>query len=229
VIRVERATLPEGLRAIAYRDHHGNLVVCVSEELDSGSQRAAVIDAMRAARRVGWRAGLPPAGIALFLAVRALLHRVARPFKARPAAWGTAAAATATVAAVSAYFLVTAPHPGNPSAGQQPGPSAVAPASPHGRQPAPAGGSPSAGPAHAGTSARGGSPGDRGVVSPISAAVGPGPASPPVDSGTPPPTAPAPTPSPSRSPQPTPEPTPSPGPGSGVCIKLLGAKVCLRL
>lgn len=222
MIRVERAALPEGLRAIAYRDHNGNLVVCVAEELDSGSQRAAVIDAIRAARRVGWRAGLPPAGIALFLGVRALLRRAARQLKARPAAWGTATAATVTAAAVSAYFLAAPPHPGRPSAGQQPGPSVVAPASPHSRRARPSG--------RPGTSGRAGSPGRSGAVSPVSARVKPGA---PTGPGTPLPTAPAPGPSPTptSAPQPTPQPTPSPSPspGSGLCIHLLGTKICLRL
>jgi hypothetical protein len=219
MIRVERAALPDGLRALAYRDRDGNLIICVSEALQPASQRAAVIEAMRAARRVGWRAGLPPAVIALFLAGAALLRRAARAVKTRPTAWGTAAAATATVAAVSAYFMVTALHPGTPQAGQRPAPGALAPsASPRDQHPALPGR-----PAHR-------SPG---LASPVSAAhvapgaaTGPGPAG----RGGSPTAGPTPAPAPAPSQQPTPTPTPTPTGGGGVvCITLLGVKVCLRV
>jgi hypothetical protein len=229
VIRVERAALPEGLRAVAYRDRDGNLVVCVSEELDSGAQRAAVVDAIRAARRVGWRAGLPPAGIAAFLAVRALLRRAVRPLKARPAAWGSAAAATATIAAAAAYFLITPPHPGSPNASPLPGPSAAAPAPPADRPPARSGPGPAALPVHAAAPGHARS----GVVSqvaPSPVAPGPGatpgsiqPSPAPAGHSTSPPAAPAPAPTPSQ------QPTPPPPTGSDLCLTLLGAKVCLRV
>jgi hypothetical protein len=214
MIRVERAALPDGLRALAHRDRDGNLIICVSEALQPASQRAAVIEAMRAARRVGWRAGLPPAVIALFLAGAALLRRVTRAVKTRPTAWGTAAAATAAVAAASAYFVVSAPNPGTPQAGQPPAPGVVAPSSsPRDQHPALP-----RHPAHRGP----------GLASPVSAArvaSGPGPAG---RGGSP--TAgptPAPSPTPSQLPTPTPAPTPTGGGGGGLCITLLGLKVCL--
>jgi hypothetical protein len=220
MIRIERAALPDGLRALAYRDRDGNLIICVSEALHPASQRAAVIEAMRAARRGGWRAGLPPAVIALFLAGAALLRRAAAAMRARPTAWGTTAAATAAVAAVSAYLAVAGLHPGSPQAGQQPAPGVVAPsASPRGRPPALPGH-----PAHR-------SPG---LASPVSAAhVAPGAAPGPGPAGrggspTGAPT-PAPSPTPSQPPTPTPTPTPTGGGGGRLCITLLGVKVCLRV
>lgn len=221
MIRVERAALPDGLRALAYRDRDGNLIICVSEALRPASQRAAVIEAMRAARRGGWRAGLPPAVIALFLAGAALLRRVTRTIKTRPTAWGTAAATTAAVAAVSAYLLVPV-LPGTPQAGQPPAPGAVAPsASPRGRHPALPGG-----PAHR-------SPGLASPVSAAHVAPGAGPGSGPAGRGGSPTGAPtpAPSPTPSQPPAPTPTPTPTPtgGGGGGLCITLLGVKVCLRV
>jgi hypothetical protein len=222
MIRIERVFLPEGLKAVAYRDQDGNLVVCVSQELDSASQRAAVVDAMRAARRVGWRAGLPPAGIALFLGARALLRRVSRPLQAHPAAWGTAAAATVTAAAVSSYFLVTPPGASGPTAGAQPGPSAVAPA-PSPARPRAHPSEPGTRPGHAGT------PGHTAVGSPLSDLATPGPAPGKTQPKPAPAGPPGPTPSPSPSPQPTPAPTPTPSTGGGLCVRILGVKVCLRV
>jgi hypothetical protein len=235
VIRVERAPLPDGLKAIAYRDRDGNLVVCVAEGMNSAGQRAAVIEAMRAARRVGWRAGLPPAGIALFLAALDLLHRATRPLKARPTAWAATATATATIAAATAYFLVTPPHPGSPAAGQPP-PGVVAPAVPPSQRTAPPGGPrsrPDAAPAR--------SPGHAGLASPASASgvvagtgqtTGSQPGQASKGGGTPPSSPPPPgsAPSPTPSTQPAPGPTPIPsGRGSGLCVTLLGLNVCLQL
>jgi hypothetical protein len=234
VIRVERAPLPAGLRALAYRDHDGSLVICVSEALDPASQRAAVIEAIRAARRVGWRAGLPLAGVAMILAIRAmwrvpggrpgaaaLLRRAGGTLRARPAAWGAAAAATTAAAAVGAFFLFTSPNPGPPLAVQ---PGTVLPARPKGQQAerpsspdhprgAPAGGQQSPAPA------------SRITQRPAQAAQN-AEAAPSPSSGN----RPASSPSPSPAPAPTPSAQPSP-PASdrGLCIHLLGTTVCLRL
>jgi hypothetical protein len=216
VIRVERAALPDGLRALAYRDHDGSLVIYVSEALSAASQRAAVIEAIRAARRTGWRAGLPLAGVAVILGAGGLLRRAARTLRARPAAWGAAATATAAVAAAGTYFLVTSPSPGHPAATQ---PGTVLPFVPKGQQ-----------------SGRPSGPDDGNGAAPAgqhSPAPGPGPT---VQNAKPAP-APAPSgnrPAPSAAPSPVPTPAPSqqptpPASGHGLCIHLLGTTVCLRL
>jgi len=215
VIRVERTALPEGLRALAYRDHDGSLVICVSEALDPASQRAAVIQAIRASRRTGWRAGLPLAGVAMVLAARA---RGAATLSARPAAWAAAATATAAAAAAGAYFLVTSPSPGAPVASQ---PGTVLPHHPSGpdrpRGAAP-GGQRSPAPAVSGA------PGHGTTVQNAEPAAAPQP----------PRNRQAPSPSPSAAGAPTPTPVPSqqpapPATDRGLCLHLLGTTVCLEL
>jgi hypothetical protein len=235
VIRVERADLPAGLRALAYRDHDGSLVICVSEALDPASQRAAVIEAIRAARRVGWRAGLPLAGVAMILAIRAmwpvlsarpagtaLLRRAGGALRARPAAWGAAAAATAAAAAAGAFFLVTSPNPGHPLAIQ---PGAALPAVPKGRQaerpasPDHSGGAP-------GRGQQSPPPAGRVTQRPAPAEQNAEPSPSPASSGN------HPAPTPSSSPVPTTAPSAQPSPPAGdrgLCIHLLGTTVCLRL
>jgi hypothetical protein len=233
VIRIERVTLPEGLRATAHRDHNGDLVIYVSTALDAGKQRAAVMAAVRASRRAGWRAGLP-VGVAAFGMVRLWLRRGAHVLRARPAAWVAAATAVGGVAAVAGIVLATPPHAngpaaaGPPSAGsttlpQQPGGQPAQPGRHQGQvqpvstvsgttlpgqpgQPQPGGTSPVAG----------------GPTNPTSPSPGPGPTT----------SAPAPAPSSSApagpSPSPTVSPSPPPPPGKpGSCVVILGIQVCL--
>jgi hypothetical protein len=69
MIRIERIELPDGLRAVAHRDANGDLVIYVSRGLDPRRQRAAIMEAVRASRRAGWR-GVLPAGIAMLGASR---------------------------------------------------------------------------------------------------------------------------------------------------------------
>ena len=64
MIRIERVALPKGLRAVAYRNPRGDLVIYVSQALDADCVRTTVRKAIRASRRAGWRAGLPPVGVA---------------------------------------------------------------------------------------------------------------------------------------------------------------------
>jgi len=227
VIHLERVRLPDGLRALAYRDRHGNLVIYVSEGLDAKGQRAAIMEAIRASRRAGWRkTGLLPVGAALFLGLRALLGRAERSIGARPVAWGAAATATAVGASAAGIFIAAAPHPHGPSAaGRPPGPGTVQPAQPSRPQP-------------------GGHASHRRPVHPVAVArVSPGPGLPassghprpaPTSPGSPAPSpvpSPAPAPSPSPSPtstQPAPSPSPSPTGGSpAICVFVLGVKVCL--
>lgn len=217
MIQLERVVLPEGLRALAYRDPRGNLIVYVSTSLDAKAQRAAVMEAIRATRRTGWRAALPPVGVALALLARALMHGATSTVRIRPAAWGAAAGATVLSASAAAVFVTAVPqHHGPGGPGYQPAPPAAGPSSPHHQKAAapsrsdPAhpvaapGGSPAAGrAASSGQSGRAAtSSGSGGAASPA-----------PSSSPTPVPSAPAPTPSPTQT----------------CIINLLGIKVCTHL
>jgi hypothetical protein len=228
VIHVERVSLPDGLRALAYRDRRGNLVVYVSEGLDAKGQRAAIMQAIRASRRAGWqKPGLLPVGVALLVGVRALLGRVGHTIGARPVAWGAAATATALGASAAGVFITSAPQPHRPAAADRPpGPGTTLPAQPSGQQP------------------RGQTPHRRQVHPVAVARVSPGGPGQPAGSGKPrpapappgsPPPSPAPAPAPAPSPtQPTPAsaPAPSPSPSTtvgtpGICVIVLGIKVCI--
>jgi hypothetical protein len=207
VIHLERVILPAGLRAVAYRDGRGNLVIYVSETLDATRQRAAVVEAIRAARRNRWRTALPSA-VALLLGIRVIAARAFGVVKLRPLAWG-ATATTAVLGATAAGVFVTAvPHHHAPSAaGRQAQPSSVRPTSP-GPQPT-----------HAGR---------QGAVQPVAAhrshssghaAASTGKPS-PATSTTTSTSAPAPTPTASAEPSPSPSPT-------LLCVILLGERVCV--
>lgn len=206
MIHLERVILPAGLRAVACRDGRGNLVIYVSETLDAACQRAAVVEAIRAARRNRWRTALPSA-IAVLLGIRAVVAHAFGVVKLRPLAWG-ATATTAVLGATAAGVFVTAvPHHHAPSAsGRQAQPSSVRPTAAATQ------------PAHAG---------HQGTVKPVAArrsrssghAAGAGKPS-PATSSTSPATAPSPSPAPSA------EPSPSPSP-SLLCVILLGERVCV--
>jgi hypothetical protein len=235
VIHLERVDLPDGLRALAYRDSDGNLVIYVSAGLDARQQRAAIMEALRASRRAGWRrTGLLPVGIGLVLGIRALLGRVGRMVATRPVAWGAATTATVVGASAAGIFITSAPRshppsatgrPGGPSTaqplGQQPGgrsphrrqvhPVAVSRLSPGPGQPA-ASGSPTPAPTSPG--------GPR----PTTPAPSPGPSPSPSPTRTRPGPSPGPSPSPPPSPSPSPSPTRSP---PGACVVVLGITVCL--
>lgn len=251
MIRIERVTLPPGLRAVARRDENGHLVVYVSAELDSRQQRAAVLEAVRASRRAGWRAALP-IWILLAAGLRFWLRRFQSAIRTQPAAWATGAGAVA-VGALVAALLLGAPGAHSPLAqGGTPGtsptgqggqggqgggsgshghgrnhvqPIAVIPSASAPGQPRPGSSSPGAGSS---------SP------APGHSHTAPGSSSPPGHSSTPTPTpsksSPSPTvppsssPSPTRSSKPTPTPTPSPKPSkSKHCVIILGIKICIKL
>ncbi len=211
MIQLERVTLPEGLRALAYRDERGNLIVYVSKSLDARVQRAAVMEAIRATRRTGWRAALPPVGVALVLAARVLMRGAASTVRVRPAAWGAAAGATVLSASAAAVFVTAVPHHGPAGPAQQPGPPPAGQNSPHGRQPATRTGSDPIQP----VAATGGSPG-AGHAASTRKSGKTTTSSAPGSAASPAPASPAPAPSP----LPTPSPTPT------CIINLLGIKVC---
>lgn len=229
MIHLERVHLPDGLRALAYRDRNGNLVIYVSEGLDARAQRAAIMEAIRASRRAGWRkTRLLPVGIAMALGIRALLGRAGRGFGARPVAWGAATTAIVVGASAAGIFIATAPHPHGPSATVRPGePSTVQPSgqqaggrTPHRRRAHPV--AIARLPPGPGQSAAAGQPSPAptspGRPSPTTPAPGPEPS----------PTQPAPRPTgPAPGPSPAPSPSPTGGPPPGICVVVLGIKVCL--
>jgi len=212
VIHLERVPLPQGLRAVAYRDKRGNLVIYVSETLDAARQRAAVLEAIRASRRNEWRrGGVPSAAIVLLLGIRTVLWRAAGTLKARPLAWGTAATTAVAGASAAAVFITAVPHHPPPQA-QRPEPSAIQPLTPQGQAP---------GHAVHQTHARAAAPSKGGGQAAAAKRPQPTPTS---SAGS----SPAPTPAPSASPSPTPtQPAPSPSPSGRICVVALGIRVCL--
>jgi hypothetical protein len=233
-LHLERVMLPPGLSAVACRDLHDDLAVYVSQALDGEQQRAAVMAAIRASRRAGWRAGLGPAGagVALLIVLRALLGRLIAllgraggAVRTRPAAW-TAAATAIVVGAAAAGIFLAAPHQHSPASSA--GPPAHAVVLPHQSQsqqrahPQPGQVQP--------VTATGISPGTgRGHPAGQPRPGNPAPASAPSAS-------PAPWPTPAPSPTPaSPAPSPSspasspPGGGTGICVILLGSPVCVPL
>jgi hypothetical protein len=243
MIRIERLSLPDGLRAIARRDENGDLVIYVSKAIDARRQRAAVMEAIRASRRAGWRAGLP-IGIALLAGLRLSLRRAATAIHAQPAAW-TGAAVAGVAAVVGASVLLSAsPGPHSPAASAQPpvqgGSTSLPSQRPGGRAARPPGSGqvrpvaaiPATSPAGSG----GGQP-QSGQSSPVSRQTppgstgGPAPTSPTSGAPSPTPPAPAPTPTPtSAPPSSAPQPSPSPSKGQpGTCVGILSIRVCVPL
>ncbi len=240
MIRIERASLPDGLRAVASRDPNGDLVLFVSDSLDPAGQRLAVRTALRASRRAGWR-GAVPIAVALPWAARLLLHRAAALLRMRPIALASAAG-VAGVAAVALVVAVAAqPHGstlsigppaqeriggGLPGAGSSPAPAPGRTAS-GSRTSQPGTGQPQPGSSSPGSGRTPPAPGrTRPVPSPS-----PTRTPEPSPSATPSPT---PTPPPTTKPAPSPSPSPSPTghhgkPGRKSCVIILGIKICVPL
>jgi hypothetical protein len=244
MIRIERASLPDGLRAVARRDPNGDLVLFVSDSLDPAGQRLAVRTALRASRRAGWR-GAVPILVALPWAARLLLHRAAALLRIRPIALASAAG----VAGVAAVALIVAvagqPHgstlSANPPAQERIGGGGSLPGA--GSSPAPAPGrtasgsrtsQPGTGQPQPGSS----SPGS-GRTPPAPGRTRPVPSPSPTRTPEPSPSAtpsPTPTPAPTKSAKPSPSPSPSPSPtghhgkpGRKSCVIILGIKICVPL
>jgi hypothetical protein len=250
VIRIERVTLPSGLRAVARRDENGHLIIYVSAELDSRQQRAAVLEAVRASRRAGWRAALP-IWIGLAAGLRFWLRRLQSLIRAQPAGWATGTGAV-VAAGVIAGVLLASPGSHNPLAsGGAPGGVSTSQAAQgqsgggsHGRrhvQPIVSypSGSASGGPQPGSSSPRPGhsspAPGRSHSSAPTSSSPPPRHSSSPsptpsTGSSTPTPThTPTPTPTPKTS-SPKPTPTPSPKPSKTKhCVTILGITICLGL
>jgi hypothetical protein len=248
MIRIERVTLPSGLRAVARRDDSGNLVIYVAAELDSRTQRTAVLEAVRASRRAGWRAALP-IWIGLAAGLRFWLRRLQSLIRAQPAGWATGVGAVAAGAVVAAVLLTS---PGSHSPLASGGPGGVSTSGPasqgqpggrgHGRRhvqpvaavpPGSASGGPQPGSTSPGPGHSSPAPGRSHTGPTSSSPPGHSPTPNPSRSSTPAPT-PTPTPTSTSKPTPTPKPTPKPKPSpkpskSGHCIIILGIEVCLSL
>jgi hypothetical protein len=235
MIRIERVSLPPGLRAIAGRDSNGYLVIYVSNALDAKGQRAAVMEAVRASRRAGWR-GVVPIWIALLAIGRLWLRRAASAVRAQPAGLLAGTAAVAAVGALAWIILATAP-PHQPGSGQ----AAAPPAGSTGVSPQP--GTPGHRSGQVAPGQRGGQVQPVVGLPPSTLAGQPQPGTtspgsgrtPPAPGRTPSPTTPAPAPG-SSAPSPSPSlsssspasPSPSPSP-SRSCLVVLGIRVCAHL
>jgi hypothetical protein len=236
--RIERTPLPDGLQATAYRDKKDGLVVYVSSTLDAKSQRAAVMVAIRAARRTEWWTGLlPPAGVAVLVALRAWLWRGVTVLKAQPVAWAAGTTATVTVAAAAGAFYTTGPpHHRPPQSAPAPahstGPSPYQSRGQHqasGHQPGRSGkpGQTQPGQGRPGSASKPG-PGRESLHGQSAPLPTPAPSGSNPGGGGPAPPA-SPPPLPTLTPTPTPSPSPSPTQKPGTCVYLLGVKVCLPL
>jgi hypothetical protein len=220
VIRLERVPMPAGLKAVAHLDPQGDLIIYISDALDADGARAAVRVAIRAWRRTHWRTrGLPPAGVALLLALPQLLRGAARALRAKPAAWAAAATALAAGGVAAAIFITSVPHqPISSGPGRPPAFSSTQPHRTHG------------GPARqrAGVQPVAATPSAPGATS-----VTPKPARTPGPSGHPspaPPPARSPSPSPSPEPSQSPSPSPTPSPSGGKpspCVTVLVVRTCI--
>ncbi len=226
MIRIERVALPAGLRAVAHRNPDGDLVIYVSDVLDAKRQRAAVMEALRASRRTGWRAGLPPIGLVLLAPLRRWARHAAAALRAHPAGWAAATTVVVAGTAASGIFLGTAPHRHDSASARPPAASINLPLPQRKQQQAPVSRAGQPRPADA---IPPGSPGAPARQSqPGSASPAPGqPSSAP---------APAPSsgsslaPSPTSSPTPTPAPAPTPSGGNQEsCVIILKVRVCLPL
>ena len=237
MIRIERVILPDGLRALARRNENGDLVIYVSNAIDARRQRAAVMEAIRASRRAGWRAGLPIV-IALLAGLQLTARRAATAIRARPVAWTGAAVASATAVVVASVLLPTSARSHDPAPSAPPPfqrgstrlpsrrPGAHPARSRGGGQVQPVAAIPATSPA---AGARRPQPGQ---TSPVSGQPPPGstttPAPPSPTSAAPSTAPPAPTPTPSATPSPSPSPSVSGGqPGS--CVPILVVRVCVPL
>jgi hypothetical protein len=237
VIRIERVPLPAGLRAFARRDHNGDLVVYVSTTLDAAGQRAAVMEAVRATRRAGWR-GVVPLWLGLLALGWGWLSRGISALRAQPAALTAAVAGLAAAGVVAGIVVAAGPHQPGPALGAPPGGSSSS-GVPHLSYGGPGGGHGGHGgqiepvaDLPGGTSTGSPEPG-RTPPRPGRTSPAPGTSSttgtPRPGSSTPAPTSPSPSassPSPSSPPPGTTSPSPSPSPS---CIAILGIRVCLGL
>jgi hypothetical protein len=216
VIRVRHEPLPAGLSAVVRRRPGGDIDVVVSTLLSPARQRTAVRVGLRAARPADQRSMLPVPLLGALALAWTSARAVARGLRFHPAALvASAGVVTAVTAAAVVIAVVPNQHGaaggGHAAAGALPAPT-PAPAQSAGRPGRST--QPTTGPRSTARPAPSVVPvADRSAAAPARPTPTPG------ESGL--------SPGPPRSP-PTaqPSPTPSAG-GGGVCLELLGLRVCL--
>jgi hypothetical protein len=220
VIRVRHELLPSGLSAVVRQRPGGETDIVVSTLLAPARQRAAVRVGLRATRRADQRSVLPVPLLGVLALAWASARAIGRGLRLHPAALVAAAGAITVVTAAAVVIGVVPPQHGPVGSGH-PAAGALSPA-------APAPGQSAVRPARSTQPAAG--PGSTSTPAPSVVPV----ADHPVAASSQPTPAPAePEPSPgSALPSPTtpaaqPSPSPTAGGGGGVCIDLLGLRVCL--
>jgi hypothetical protein len=222
MIRVRHEPLPSGLSAVVRRRPGGDTDIVVSTLLTPARQRAAVRVGLRAARPADQRSVLPIPLVGLLALAWASTRAIVRGLRLHPVALVTGAGAITAVTA-AAVVIAVVPLQHGPAGSGHPAAGALSPAAP-----APAPGQSVARPARSTQPAAGphNSAGPAPTVVPVadhSVAASsrptpvPGESQPSPGSAQPSPTTPAAQPSPSS----------STGGGGGVCIDLLGLRVCL--
>jgi hypothetical protein len=222
VIRVRHEPLPSGLSAVVRRRPGGETDVVVSTLLTPARQRAAVRMGLRAARPADQRSVLPVPLLGALALAWASARAIGRGLRLHPAALVTAAGAvTAVTAAAIVIAVVPQQHgpagSGHPAAGAL-SPSAAAPAPGRSVGPPAPGTQPTPGAKSTGSPTPSVVPvADHTVAASSRPTPTPGESQPSPGSAEPSPTTAPPQPSPS----------PSAGGGGGVCLDLLGLRVCL--
>ncbi len=210
MIRIRRARLPEGLQALARRDH-GAVLVYVSAALSASERAAAIRRALRAAPEAGWRSPRSP------VLLPALAGGAGLPL-APGGRWAYRALFAAAAAAVIAVVTVLVLAGGSPGHGSAHSSAALRPAA-----------SPAGPGAASGPGPTPGRPATRVKAGQPATAGGPAPET----SGKPTPVptvtvSPAPRPSPTTSrPSPSPSPSSASNPSGPGCVDLLGVRICL--
>jgi hypothetical protein len=226
MIHIERARLPVGTRAFAYREH-GVIVVQVSAELSARQRLGAIRQALRAAPAAGWRSLGSPVLLPALAGCLGLRRAPESPWPHRVLV--TAAVAVAVLIGVATITAVSLHGGGRPPAALQPGRppilSGPGPGSGHSATGHGPGDSRQSGTQAGSPAGQHGSATKPGKKTATTSAGGPTPQA----SGTPgpvPTTGSSPQPSPTWSPSPSPSPAKHSG-GSGSCIGLLVIKICV--
>ncbi len=218
MIRVRHEPLPSGLSAVVRRRPGGDTDIVVSTLLTPARRRAAVRVGLRAARPADRRSVLPVPLLGALALAWAVARATARGLRHHPAALVTAAGAVTAVTA-AAVVIAVVPQQHGPAGSGHPAAGALSP---------PASGQSAGRPARSTEPAAGphssASPTPTVVPvadHPVAASSRPTPA--PGESQ---PSSGSAQPSPSTPPA-QPSPSPSAGGGGGICLDLLGLRVCL--
>ncbi len=219
MIRVRHERLPSGLSAVVRRRPGGETDIVVSTLLAPARQRAAVRVGLRATRLADQRSVLPVPLLGVLALAWASVRVLARGLRLHPAALLTATGA-ATAVTAAAVVIAVVPQQHGPAGSGHPAAGALSPAAPALSQsaggPAPST-QPAAGPHNTSSPVPSVIPvADRSVAASSQPTPAPDESEPSPGSAQPSPSTP--------SAQPSPSPT---GGGGGICVDLLGLRVCL--